>query len=84
MKPAIYQEAGGRWNVEVLSDIDEQRDGVVTRVVKMRVLGAIGAPRLGLKLRRGVEFEATCCRGYESYVGWSLEYVDDDDGGEAA
>lgn len=67
----IYREEGGKFRVRVLED---RWDGDL-RVVSLECVDTLRpSPHCG-PIDAGEVFEATCKRGYEHIVGWTLTEI---------
>ena len=70
-KRAVYREDGGAWLVAVFYDSTDDKG---MRRVKLECLEQIKpSPDYG-PIDVGEILESTMQKGYEAYVGWSLDY----------
>lgn len=72
---ARYEDEGAVALVEVLSDSTESKG--MRRVALRLIEQEKPSPMHGDLGVAGDEWVVTCSRGYEAYVGWNLEYLEE-------
>lgn len=76
-KRAYIHDSGGKWLVDVLSDTTEDRAGAKWRTVWVRCIEQIQSSPFG-DIAVGHIWKVDCNVEYASYVGWSLEAIEQD------
>lgn len=71
-KLAIYREDGGKFLVEVLSDVTTEENGQFYHRVRLHCIKTIREASHRLQIPVGKEWVAFAIVGMEHIVGWSL------------